>query len=206
LGYVELIQRVGSVNDQQSEFIKRVQISVRNITNLINDLLDLGRIESGFDARKEFVPLSAVVEYALDDLRDSLEEKEHQVSLVVPDDLPKVFGDPSRLRQMAGNLISNAVRYTPKGGEVTIRLLAETEQIILQVVDSGPGIPSSDQPYIFDKFYRASNIPPDIPGSGLGLAITKSIVENHQGRVWVDSTLGEGATFTVVLPIADNEL
>jgi two-component system NtrC family sensor kinase len=206
LGYVELIQRVGPTNDQQTEFIKRVQISVRNITALINDLLDLGRIESGFDARKEFVPLSLIVEYAMDDLANSLKEKGHQINIEIPGDIPKVFGDPSRLRQLVVNILGNAVRYTPKGGQIGIRLRAETGQVILQVIDNGPGIPPSDQPYIFDKFYRASNIPRDVPGSGLGLAIVKSIVENHQGRVWVDSTLGQGATFTVVLPTADDQL
>ena len=76
----------------------------------------------------------------------------------------------------------------------------------MQIQDTGPGIPPSDQPYIFDKFYRASNIQQDIPGSGLGLAIVKTIVENHQGRVWVDSNLGQGSTFTVVFPIADDNL
>jgi two-component system NtrC family sensor kinase len=82
----------------------------------------------------------------------------------------------------------------------------EGEQIILQVSDNGPGIPLTDQPYIFDKFYRASNAPAEAHGTGLGLAIVKSIVENHQGRIWVDSTPGQGSKFTVVLPAVDGEL
>jgi two-component system NtrC family sensor kinase len=72
--------------------------------------------------------------------------------------------------------------------------------------DTGPGIPPSDQPYIFDKFYRASNVEKGVPGTGLGLAIVKSVVDNHQGRVWVESRVGEGSTFTVVLPVAEDDL
>lgn len=206
LGYIELIDRVGPVNEQQSEFIHRVQVSVHSITSLINDLLDLGRIEAGFDARKEIVPLSSIIRYALDSLRNRIADKSQRVSLDVPEDLPQVLGNPVRLRQMASNLINNSIKYTPEGGEISIRVKAEDRQMILQVADNGPGIPPGDQPYIFDKFYRGSNVTSEIPGSGLGLAIVKSIVENHQGRIWVDSAPGEGTTFTVVLPIHDEEL
>jgi two-component system NtrC family sensor kinase len=206
LGYVELIARVGPINAQQNEFIKRVQVSVRNITTLINDLLELGRIESGFDARKEFVPMPMVLQYSLDSLGSSIMEKKHEILVDVPDSVDKVFGDPTRLRQLVDNLLSNAIRYTPVGGQVRVSLRSENDQVIFQVEDTGSGIPPSDQPYIFDKFYRASNVEQDIPGSGLGLAIVKSIVENHQGRVWVDSALGQGSTFTVVLPTAEDVL
>jgi two-component system NtrC family sensor kinase len=203
LGYVELIDRVGPVNEQQRDFIHRVQISVQNITALINDLLDLGRIEAGFDARKEIVPISPILHYAVDGLVNRFQEKQQELSINIPNDLPQVLGNPVRLRQMLNNLIVNANKYAPPGGRVWIAGRAEGGQVIVQVSDNGPGIPPGDQPYIFDKFYRASNVPPDTPGTGLGLAIVKSIVENHLGRVWVDSALGKGTTFTVVLPTAD---
>ncbi len=206
LGYVELIARVGDVNAQQNKFIERVQASVRNITSLINDLLELGRIELGFDARKEFVPMPMILQYSIDSLESGIMEKEHELIVDVPDKLDKVFGDPTRLRQLVDNLLSNAIRYTPKEGQIRISMKSENNQVIFRVQDTGPGIPASDQPYIFDRFYRASNIDHDVPGSGLGLAIVKTIVENHQGRVWVDSTLGNGSTFTVVLPIAEEGL
>jgi len=206
LGYVELISRVGDVNEQQMEFINRVQLSVRNITTLINDLLELGRIETGLDAHKEYIPLSVIVQYAVDSLQNKLDEREHTLNLEFSESLPKVYGDPARLRQMVDQLLSNSVVYMPIGGQITIRLRAENEQVILQVEDTGMGILPTDQPYIFDKFYRASNVPLDSAGTGLGLAIVKSIVENHRGRVWVDSTPKKGSTFTVVLPIADEVL
>jgi two-component system NtrC family sensor kinase len=206
LGYVELLDRVGPVNEQQREFIRRVQVSVQSITALINDLLDLGRIEAGFDSRKEIVPLNAIIRYAVEGLRSRLSEKNQELVLEVPDDLPQVLGNPVRLRQTVTNLIGNAIKYTPEEGKIRVVAQAEGGQVILQVADNGPGIPPADQPYIFDKFYRASNASSDTPGTGLGLAIVKSIVENHQGRIWVESTLGQGASFTVVLPIRDQEL
>jgi two-component system NtrC family sensor kinase len=112
-----------------------------------------------------------------------------------------VLGNPIRLRQMLDNLIGNAVKYTPEGGTVAIKMSVEQEQLITSVKDSGIGIPLSDQAHIFDKFYRASNAPKSVPGTGLGLAIVKSIVDNHEGRIWVESKVREGTTFFVVLPL-----
>jgi signal transduction histidine kinase len=107
---------------------------------------------------------------------------------------------------MLSNLINNSIKYTPIGGTIKILATAEAGQIILQFSDTGLGIPPADLPYVFDKFYRASNVPLDSSGTGLGLAIVKSIVENHRGRVWVDSALGQGTSFTIVLPTADRNL
>jgi two-component system NtrC family sensor kinase len=166
----------------------------------------LGRIEAGFDARKEIVHLAAVIQYAVEGLRNRYVEKNQEVVLDLPSNLPTVLGNPVRLRQVIGNLISNAIKFTPNRGKILLRAHAEGDQIILQVTDNGPGIPPADQPYIFDRFYRGSNVPYDAPGSGLGLAIVKSIVENHQGRIWLNSTLGQGSTFTVVLPVTDQGL
>ncbi len=206
LGYVELLDRAGPVTDQQREFIRRIQFSVNNITALINDLLDLGRIEAGFDARKEIAPLDALINYSVEGLRIRFEEKQQKLIVKIPEKLPPILGNPVRLRQLFTNLIGNANKYTPVGGEVSVIAQAEGDQIILSFTDNGPGIPPTDQPYIFDKFYRASNVPYDTPGTGLGLAIVKSIVENHQGRIWVESNLGQGTRFTLVLPVADQQL
>ncbi len=203
LGYVELLGRVGPLNAQQQEFIHRVRLSVQNITALINDLLDLGRIEAGLDARKEAIQLASVIQFVADNLRTRFEEKSIEFAVEVQDHLPRVLGNAVRLRQMLNNLLLNAHKYTPEGGRVVVSAHLEGDQLILQVSDNGIGIPPSDQPYIFDKFYRAGNVPMDVPGTGLGLAIVKSIVEDHQGRVWVESTLGKGSTFTVILPVAD---
>jgi two-component system phosphate regulon sensor histidine kinase PhoR len=201
LGYVELISRVGEVNDQQREFINRVQISVRNISELINNLLELGRIEAGFDSKKEYFPLDVIVQFAVDGIENKVKEKNLKLEVDISDNLPDVFDNPARFRQVVDNLLGNAVRYTQEGGRIEIRLASQRDQIIIQVEDTGLGIPLQDQPHIFDKFFRASNVPIETTGSGLGLAIVKSIVENHKGRVWVTSTPGSGSCFTVVLPV-----
>ncbi len=200
LGYVELIGRAGPVNEQQAEFIRRVQYSVQSITTLITDLLDLGRIEAGFDTQKEPTHLALVVRYAIEGLRQQAEAKHQSLAMDVPETLPTVFANPPRLRQMVANLIDNAIKYTPESGHVAVHARAEDELIVITVADSGMGIPATDQPYIFDKFYRASNSRQEFAGTGLGLSIVKSIVENHNGRIWLDSRPGQGTTFTVVLP------
>lgn len=205
LGYVELIERVGPVTDQQAEFIQRIQTSVQSITALINDLLDLGRIEAGFDVGKESVPLATLILFTVDSLRARIEEKSLRLELEVPQDLPHIYGNPVRLRQMLSNLIGNAVKFTPEHGEISVRAQVEGKQVFLRVHDSGLGIPAAEQPYVFDRFYRASNVRSKIPGTGLGLAIVKSIVENHHGRVWLESDPGSGTTFTVILPVLEKE-
>ena len=200
LGYVELIDRVGEVNDQQREFIRRVRSSVEHITALISDLLDLGRIEAGLDSARENTPLGVLARYAVETLRNTADMRKVTLEADLPEDLPLVNGDPIRLRQMIGNLLDNAIKYTPAGGRVGIQAAAEADQVILRVTDTGPGISPADQPYLFDKFFRAANAPDEVSGTGLGLSIVKSIVDSHNGRIWVDSALGKGARFTVVLP------
>ena len=201
LGYVDLLDRVGPVNDQQREFIHRVQNSVQSITSLVNDLLELGRIEAGFDTQREVVSLDGIIRFALETLGGQISEKKLNLHVELPTDMPPVRGNPIRLRQMVDNLIGNAIKYTQEGGEIAIAVEVQKDQDILRIADNGPGIPPSDQPHIFEKFYRAGNVPKGVGGSGLGLAIVKSIIDNHQGRIWVDSLLGRGTTFTVVLPV-----
>ena len=199
LGYLELIERAGTVNEQQGEFINRAQMSVQQITDLVNDLLELGRVEAGLDMAKEDTPLTVLARYAIEGLRGSAETKEINLEVDLQEFVPLVNGDPVRLRQMIGNLLDNAIKYTHENGVVRLAVEAEGDQVILRISDTGVGIPQADQPYLFDKFFRASNVPEDLPGTGLGLSIVQSIVDNHGGRIWVDSKLGEGTTFTVVL-------
>jgi len=200
LGYVELIKRAGEVTEKQEEYIERVKTSVHSITGLITDLLNLGRIEVGLPDAYELVSLTPIVEQSLNGVQPRLTERNQTLILNLPEELPTVYGDPTQLRQMLDNLIGNAVKYTPDGGQITLRGMEEDGQVILQVEDNGRGIPLEDQAKIFDRFYRASNVDEDIPGTGLGLAITKRIVENHRGRIWVDSSEDLGSVFTVVLP------
>jgi two-component system, OmpR family, phosphate regulon sensor histidine kinase PhoR len=203
VGYVDLIARTGSLNDQQVEYVRRVQSSVRDITELINDLLDLGKIEAGLDTGFETLHLAPIIRQTLDGLQGQLTQKPITLQLQVPADLPQVLGNPMRLRQMITNLVANAIQYTQPGGLVEVMASYEKEQVIFRVRDTGIGISPTDQPFIFEKFFRGKNVQNSSAGSGLGLSIVKSIVDNHQGRIWVDSVIGQGSTFTVVLPIAE---
>jgi len=203
LGYVELVERSGEVNERQAEFIRRVKLSVHNITDLINGLLDLGRIEIGLEEDIESVSISPILNYTIEGVQSQIRERGQTLRADYPDELPPVVGNPLHLRQMLDNLLGNASKYTPEGGEIAVRGQHEGGQVILQVADNGPGIPLEEQSRIFEKFYRGSNVGEEVQGTGLGLAIVKSIVDNHRGRIWVDSQPGKGATFTVVLPVAE---
>jgi signal transduction histidine kinase len=200
LGYVELIARVGPTNTRQNEFISRVQLSVNNITALIDDLLDLGRIEAGFDAQKDHVAIEEILGLVVDSYQGRVEDKNQTVNLQVDGKLPPVTGNVIHLRQMFGNLIGNAIKYTESTGHIRVHAWTELEKVIVQISDTGRGIPTTDLPFIFEKFYRGSNIPIDIPGTGLGLTIAKTIIENHNGRIWAESKPDHGSVFTVVFP------
>jgi two-component system phosphate regulon sensor histidine kinase PhoR len=114
--------------------------------------------------------------------------------------MPVILGNPLHLQRMVTNLIENAVKFSPVMGKISVQCRAEASQLILEVSDNGPGIPLTDQPRIFEKFFRGSNLSASIPGTGLGLSIVKTIVEKHHGRIWLESS-PQGTTFSVILPI-----
>jgi two-component system phosphate regulon sensor histidine kinase PhoR len=200
LGYTELIERTGQLNENQTEFLHRIQGSVQHITSLINDLLDLGRLEAGFDTRREAVQLEGVLKYTLDMFEPHIQKKGITLTTTIAPKLPSLRANPIRIRQMMDNLVGNSIKYTPERGSIRVCVSSEDKQVILEVTDSGPGIPTGEQGKVFEKFYRASNAPDGVSGSGLGLAIVRSIVDSHQGRVWVESIVGRGSSFFVVLP------
>jgi two-component system, OmpR family, phosphate regulon sensor histidine kinase PhoR len=200
LGYTELVERTGPLNSNQQEFLHRLQGSVQHITTLINDLLDLGRLEAGFDTRRELVHLESVLKFSLDMFDVQVKKKNIKLVADIASDLKPLRANPIRIRQMLDNLVGNAIKYTLPEGSVHVSMSMQADQIVLKVEDTGPGIPPEEQGRVFEKFYRATNTIEDVEGSGLGLAIVKSIVDSHQGRVWVESTVGKGSSFIVLLP------
>lgn len=197
LGYVELLDRVGPMNEQQRDFIGRIIFSAHSITALLTKALDLEKIEVETDGGREAVSMGHILEYSLEGMRKRIDQKSLQFEVFVDDQLRPVSGNPVRLRQLIGNLLDNAIRFTPTNGFVRVDLYLESDFVVLVVADTGVGISPEEQPYIFERFYRGSN---SSDGSGLGLSIVKSIVEQHGGRIWVESQVNKGSTFTVMLP------
>jgi two-component system phosphate regulon sensor histidine kinase PhoR len=199
-GFVSLIDRVGQINEQQAEFIRHIQSSVQHITSLINDLMDLGRVEADYDIQMEDVNLKEIISQSIENLDYQISEKMQELVLSIPKDIPLILGNPLHLHRMVTNLLENAIKFTPPLGKIYINCRDEASQLIVEISDNGPGIPLADQPHIFDKFYRGSNFSQNTPGTGLGLSIVKSVVEKHHGRIWLESS-PTGTTFTVILPI-----
>jgi two-component system NtrC family sensor kinase len=199
-GYVELLPRVGPLNDTQQEFVARIERGTVNIVNLIADLLDVSRIEAGLDWEMEPTDVVKVVRNATASLRADADAKQ-QTLTVDATPLPPILGNGRRLEQVVANLVSNAIKYTPAGGRIDISLRDDDDFVVLRVRDNGIGIPAGDQVRIFDKFFRVeSDATLAIAGTGLGLSIVKTIVEKHKGRAWVESEMGQGSTFSVLLP------
>jgi signal transduction histidine kinase len=171
-----------------------------NIVELIADLLDIGRIEAGVDWEMTAVSLHAVAREVTERLRPNADMHRQTLRVNAPD-LPPVLGNQRRLEQVAANLIGNAIKYTPDHGSIDVVLREDDGFLVLEVSDTGIGIPLEDQRRVFDKFYRVeSDATEKISGTGLGLSIVRAIVKKHSGRVWVQSKLGTGSTFTVLLP------
>lgn len=200
-GYTELLPKVGPLNEKQRQFVQRVEGSVQYITDLINDLLDIRRIEAELNLEMQTCDLRGLIEDAIEPLRVQAEKKDQTLRWERPEMLPPVRANPRRLKQVVTNLVNNAIKYTEKGGRISVEAAKDDEYVVVRVIDNGIGIPPSKQPRIFDRFYRVeSEETADIKGTGLGLAIVKAVVEKHDGRVWVDSTPGVGSVFTFLLP------
>jgi two-component system NtrC family sensor kinase len=203
-GYVELLDRVGPLNERQTDFVNRALSSLNHITDLISDLLDIGRIEAGYDLEMKALRMDELVRTTAEAAVVQAQSQGMGISVDLPDGPLWTWGNARRLRQVLDNLISNALKYNRPEGWVGVRAECDDEHIVVSVSDSGIGISAEDQAQIFERFYRVqSPETEDVQGTGLGLAIVKSVVEKHKGRVWVESTLGEGSTFAFLLPLTN---
>ncbi len=203
----ELIEeKKGKLNENQKEFLKEIYLNSERIVQFLDDLLSTIRIEEGkFLRKKEFFSLEAIVELVIKLFESEIKERKIQLKYKRPKKrLPLVKIDVEGIKTVVENLLDNAIRYTPEGGEVEISLIApltETE-VQFSIKDSGIGIPESEKERIFSKFFRASNaIKKETEGSGLGLYICKNIIQAHGGKIWFESKEGEGTVFYFSLPI-----
>jgi PAS domain S-box-containing protein len=205
-GYADLLMlgMAGPLDEQQKHFIGIIRNNAERMVALVNDLLDISRIESGrvqLDLRA--VHIHEVVGQVVHTLEGRAQNKNITLQVNVSENLPPVWGDSNRVAQILTNLISNAIQYTPPGGRVTVSAYPNGDMMEVSVADTGIGISKADQRKIFDRFFRADDpLVQETPGTGLGLPITASLVQMHGGQIWVESELGEGSTFTFTLPLA----
>jgi len=202
-GYTTMLPMVGDLTDKQRDYVDKILQGVGQMSELIDDLLDLGRVEAGVGLERKPCHLGTILVEAVDGMRARAIAKEITLRLEPPQGAAVVAGDAALLRQMVANLVDNAIKYTPSGGTVTVGLSVHDQQAAIRVADTGIGIAPDDQVRLFEKFYRIKRRDTvDIPGTGLGLAIVKSIVERHGGRVWVESKLNKGSVFHALLPLS----
>jgi signal transduction histidine kinase len=201
-GFAELMLEREFEPEKRKKFLGIVHKEAVRLSELINDFLDLQRIESGRQTY-QFGPVNLVqlVEETVALFRGG--NLTHQLDIQRPGQLPEVLADADRIRQVLSNLVSNAVKFSPAGGLVRITMRQGDGVVEASISDQGIGIPAAAQEKLFQKFFRADNTETrKIGGTGLGLALVKQIIEAHSGRVWVQSVYGEGSTFSFTLPVA----
>ena len=207
-GYVENILDglAGGLTDKQSYYLTRVKLNTERLTRMVNDLLDLARIEDPEKRHDYLRPIPMSIRDLVAEVVESFQPMARQRSITVkadnPPSVPVIRGDRDKLHQVLTNLIGNAVKFTPAGGEVLVATTARLgDTVEICVTDTGCGIPLLERDKVFDKFFRGTSIPAEARGAGLGLAITKSLVELHGGELWVESTPGKGSRFFFSLPV-----
>ncbi len=202
LGYSDLIERVGPLNEMQQDFLRRIRNSAHMMQDLVLNLLEMARIEMESDLKKEHVEINVLLREIAGEFQAQVDKKQLRLVTNLLEDSVRVLGDKLRLQQVARNLLGNAIKYTPSGGVITLTSQIKNSIVEISIQDTGIGIPEDALPHIFDKFYRVnSEETKDIEGNGLGLAIVKAIIEQHKGQIRVNSKLGEGSCFSLLLPL-----
>jgi len=208
IGFADLLaeELKGPLNPNQKRFVAHIQQDSRHLLELINDILDLSKIESGrLELHPEMFRAADAIHETIDGLRPLAVQKQIEVREVLDRDL-NISADRVRFKEIFYNLISNAVKFTPEKGQITIECSEGQEGIFFMVADTGIGIEGSEQQAIFDKFYQLGSTTRGVrEGTGLGLAITKNLVEMHGGNIWVESTPGKGSRFQFRLPHAPSQ-
>jgi signal transduction histidine kinase len=203
--YVEMFEggMLGELSSIQREKVAIISSQIEHMIRLVEDMLDVSRLESkALKINKYPIRVDDIARKALDDLSRLAGLKEQSVSLTIEGELTEVEGDDRRIKQVFNNLLTNAIKYTPKKGKIEVIITDEPEDICVSIIDNGIGVAKKDQHRIFEKFYTGSgsSLTRESGRMGLGLAIAKGIIEAHEGRIWVASEIGMGSTFLFTLP------
>jgi len=200
--FADLVRQSGELSDRQEHYLGRIQLAVENMTNLVNDLLDLVWIEEDMQITKAPCNLIDVLRNQISAFESPAREKNVDVRLSYDETVVPIMADERRLRQVIGNLLSNSIKYNRQDGYIDIQVTRQNDHLVVTFEDNGIGIAEKDLPHIFDRFYRASRKTPGrIEGSGLGLSIVQAIIERHDGSIEVTSELDKGSQFRVSLPL-----
>jgi len=203
-GFVKLLL-AGKVQDEKvrGEFLGIIDRECAHLAALVGDFLDVSKIEAGrMEMRKEPLSLDELVTKTVAAFKTVADEKALTIDTDLPADLPPVEGDTERLGQVLANLVSNAIKFSEAGGRIMVRARVEGPELVVSVQDQGIGIATEALPHLFERFYQADDSGTRWQGgTGLGLYISRQIVEAHGGRIWVDSNVGEGSTFSFALPM-----
>jgi signal transduction histidine kinase len=203
VGYLELVMagETGEVNGEQRRFLEIVNRNCERLNRLVDDILFVARVDAGrLSLDLEWVDLARLAADSVESARAAAESKGLVLRLSDEVDLPPLWADPLRLTQLLDNLLSNALKFTPEGGTVSVTVARRAETAHLEISDTGVGIPEQELGDLFKRFFRASTTA-SAPGTGLGLSIAESIVEVHGGTISVESEVGAGTTFSVDLPL-----
>ena len=206
IGFSDVLaaQHFGDLNDRQLEYVGDVQDAGRHLLSLINDVLDLSKIESGsMDLQRRHFALDQTIESAVNLIRTRADENRIELTVDVDAQAVEAFGDERRIKQVVANLLANAVKFTPVGGSITVRASATANTTEVSVTDTGVGIAADDLERIFDDFQQVGDVTIAAEGTGLGLALCKQLVELHGGTIGVRSAAGAGSTFTFSIPRAE---
>ena len=202
--YLDLILNEYIPPEQQREYLERSQDRAKEQIALISDLLEFGRLKEVKSTNKsDLIQVDDIVKIVISQFEPQASDKKIRILTDIPPGLAPVRMDPDQVKSIYSNLISNAIKYTPPGGEIQILLKQEDSKVLSQVKDTGIGIPDEAKEHIFSEFYRAKNAKASgISGTGLGLAIVKQIIEKAGGEIWFESEIGKGSDFKFVLPTA----
>jgi len=208
IGFSEVLSErmFGELNEKQDEYLKDIHASGQHLLSLINDILDLSKIEAGkMELELSDFDLPMTIDNALMLIRERAGRRSIALNTAVGERVGQVHADERKIRQVLLNLLSNAIKFTPEGGRIEVEAKPVNGSIEVSVSDTGVGIAPEDQEAVFEEFRQVGTANKKVEGTGLGLALSRKFIELHGGKIWVESQVGQGSTFTFTVPVRRGE-